>query len=575
MAPNQDNTPPTLWKIVGIRPLWVVIAFVSVILIFFTSRWGSQKYNQSQQVHLLKQAQEFEAKGDFRSAIVTIRRVLQLNPNNLEAVRMLALQAERFNSPVALQWMRRLVELEPGNQTNIILWAKCAIRQGELMVADQILVRIPEKQRQTLEFHRVAGLLAIQMRQYPAAEFHFAKAQLLAPDSKQDRLNLVSIRLLSAKPEVVQNSLAALEQFLADPQLDLEAGRSLLSYYQQRNDTAKQVELSKKVYQLPRARFSDYLTYIQILHNTGSKQFDSELARARALALQKKESIAEMLAWMNARDMAKEAYEWIATLPKEIQQQPAIMLVMAENLTILKKWPELQKLTAKSDWQEMEFLRLAFLARAQREQDMWGLSRAAWRQALTTVGLDNQNRTLLAKMVQSWGWSSEAEEIWLALARNQQGQLGALRALHKLYLSTGDTRRLLKVTEQIYQLMPEDPVIKNNYASLSFLLGHNLSKARELALSNFKAAPKDPVAMATYALSLREDGKLKEAIDLMEQLPANAKKNPTLAAYLGIFLAEAGQKKAAKPYLDLGLQAQGLLPEERELLNAANRKISQ
>jgi len=575
MEPNQDINRPSLWKIVGIRPLWLLIAIFLVIFLFFASRWGSQKYNQSQQVHLLKQAQEFEAKGDFRSAIVTIRRVLQLNPNNPEAVRMLALQADRFNSPVALQWMRRLVELDPGNQNNILLWARCAIRQGELMVADQILLRIPEQQRQTLDFHRVAGQLAIQMRQYPAAEYHFAKAQLLAPDSKQDRLNLASIRLLSAKSDVIQSSLATLEQFLADPQLDIEAGRSLLSYYQQRNDTTKQVELAKKIYQLPRARFSDYLTYIQILHNAGSKQFEPELARAQTLALQKKESVSEMLAWMNARALAKEAYDWAASLPKDIQQQPAVMLVMAETMTILKKWTDLQKLTAKSDWQEMEFLRLAFLSRAQKEQDMWGQSRASWRQALTSVGLDAQNRTLLAKMVQSWGWNSEAEEIWLSLARGQQGQLGALRALHKIYLTTGDSRRLLRVTEQIYLIMPEDPVIKNNYASLSFLLGQNLPKARELATANFKAAPKDAAAIATYALSLREDGKLKEAIDLMEQLPANAKKNPTLAAYLGIFLAEAGQKKAAKPYLDLGVQAQGLLPEERELLNAAIRKLSQ
>lgn len=575
MQQNQDNSPPSLWKIAGIRPLWLVLGLSAVILIFFGARWGSQKYNQSQQIHLIKQAHEFEAKGDYRSAIVTIRRVLQLNPNNLEAVRMLALQADRFNSPVALQWMRRLAELEPGNQTNILLWAKCAIRQGELMVADQILVRIPEQQRQTLEFHRVAGLLAIQMRQYQAAEYHFAKAQLLAPDSKQDRLNLASIRLLSSKPETLQNSLAVLEQFMADPELNIEAGRSLLSYYLQRKDTGKELELARKIYQLPRAQFGDYLLYLEILRNTGSKQFEPEFTRARTLALQKKESISEMLAWMNARGMAKDAFEWASSLPKEAQQLPVIMLTMAETMTILQKWADLQKLTAKTDWQEMEFLRLAFLARSQKEQDMWGLSRASWRQALTSVGLDAQNRTLLAKMVQSWGWNSEAEEIWLSLARSQQGQLGALRALHKIYLSTGDSRRLLKVTEQIYQIMPEDPVIKNNYASLSFLLGQNLSKARELALSNFKLAPKDAAAISTYALSLRMDGKLKEAIDLMEQLPASTKKNPTIAAYLGIFLAEAGQNKAAKPYLDLGAQAQGLLPEERELLNSAIRKVSQ
>ena len=575
MQPNQDQNRPTLWKVIGIRPLWVVVALVVVVILFFGSRWGSRKYSQYQQAHLMQQAKEFESKGDYRSAIVSVRRVLQLNPNNLEAVRMIALQADRFNSPVALQWMRKLVELEPNNQTNILLWAKSALRQGELMVADQILTRIPEKERQTLEFHRVAGMLAIQLKQYPAAEYHFAKAAAKAPENKSDQLNLISIRLLSSKPELVQNSIAKLEEFMADPQLNLEAGRSLLSYYQQKNDLPKQVELSRKIYQLPRARFGDYLTYIQILHNAGNKQFATELARAQNLAKQKKESVSELMAWMNARDLNKEAYDWSKTLPPEFHKEPVVMLVMAENLNNLKKWPELQALTAKTDWQEMEFLRLTFLARAQREQDSWAQARSSWRQALTYIGTDPQNRIMLAKMVQSWGWTTEAEEIWLSLARGQQGQLGALRALHKIYLSTGDSRNLLKVTEQIMQLAPEDPIIKNNYASLSFLLGVNQTKARELAKANYQSAPKDFAAISTYALSLRDEGKLKEAIDLMEKLPAQAKKNPTLAAYMGIFLAEAGQKKAAKPYLDLGITAQGLLPEERDLLNSAIRKLAQ
>lgn len=575
MQSSTDNNRPSLWKVVGIKPAWVVTILIAIPVLFFGSRWGSRKYNEYQERHLLQQAREFEAKGDYRSAIVSIRRILQLNPNNYEAVRMIAYQADRFNSPVALQWMRRLVDLAPDNQTNVLMWAKSALRQGEFMIADQVLSRIPEKQRQTLEFHRVAGMLAIQLKYYPAAEYHFAKAAKLSPDSKQDNLNLASIRLLSSKPELVQNSVAALEQFMSDPDLNLEAGRSLLSYYQQKNDQPKLIDLSRRVYQMPRARFSDYLLHIQILHNAENKQFTVELNRAKTLALQKKESVSEMMAWMNARDLAKEAYEWSKSFPNELKKEPVIMLVVAENLTILKKWPELQTLTAKSDWQELDFFRLAFLARSQKEQDAWSQARSSWRQALTQVGMDPQNRTLLAKMVQSWGWNLEAEEIWLSLSRGQQGQLGALRALHKIYLSNGDSRRLLKTTEQIMQLVPEDPIIRNNFASLSMLLGQNRVKAHEVAKANYVNSPKDFAAIATYALSLRDEGKLKEAIDLMEQLPAQAKKNPTIAAYLGIFLAEAGQKKAAKPYLDLGITAQGLLPEERDLLNSAIRKLAQ
>lgn len=573
MAQNNDPKP-SLWHIAGIRPLWLGVAVVVILAIVIASRWGSAKYDTKQQAHILEQAKAFEAEGDNRSAILSLRRVLQLDPNNIEATRMLALQADRANSPSALTWMKRLADLEPDKIENLVMWAKCALRQNELIAADQVLTRFPASQKDSLEFHRLAGALAIHARVYQAAEFHFVKAAKLNPNGSQEQMNLAIIRLLSSRPEIVTESRNTLERFTKDPTLAYEAAQALLADSLRTKDTAKQLTQSQKVIQLPDSRFGDRLFYLELLRRAKDPRFTTELAALKQKARTDPENASELVVWMNARGQVEDAHKWASTLSAETQATPVMALAMAETLVKLKQWDALHNAIVKAKWQELEFLRYAFLARVQREMNLWGSSRSSWRQALTEVGIDPQSRGLLARIAQGWGWNSEAEDIWWALARGETGRIPALKALHKIYLDNGDSRRLLKVTELIAQLVPDDPVIKNNYAMLSLLLGQNLPKARELARINHEKHPKDPAAASTYAFSLREQGKLPEAVAVMEKLSPEFKKNPGIAAYWGILLAEAGRGKEARPFLELGEKAEGLLPEERELLKAAQAKAA-
>jgi Flp pilus assembly protein TadD len=574
MPTHQDQKPPGLWQIAGIRPLWVILGLLIILALIFGRGWGSKKYELEQQKHLLAQAKEFDAKGDYRSEILTLRRVLQLNPENVEAVRMLALQADRFNSPASLQWMHRLADLEPGNLTNLVMWARSALRQGELIAADQVLQRFAKAQQDSLDYHRLAGALAIQIRNYQAAEYHFAKALKLNPDGSQEQLNLASIRLLSAQPQIVRDSRATLEKLTSDPTLGREAAMALLADYLRQKNVTKQLELALKITEMPGSRFTDRLMYLDLLRKSKDKRFTTELAATKEIARKENLNASELVAWMNSRGLSQEAYDWVATLPDKDRISPAMGLAYAESLTQLKKWEELLPLATKSNWQELDFLRLAFQARAQREMNLWGSSRSSWRQAMASVGIDPHSRSLLAKLAQGWEWNSEAEEIWWVLARGETGRIPALKALHRIYHDTGDSRSLLRVTVMINELLPEDPVIMNNYAMLSLLLGQNLPKAKELAHMNYKQHPDDPAAISTYAFSLREEGKLNEALAVMDKLSPEVKKIPAMAAFWGILLTEAGRVNEARPFLELGRKAEDSLPEEKELLKAALAKAA-
>ncbi|HEY1169988.1 MAG TPA: hypothetical protein VGH19_01345 [Verrucomicrobiae bacterium] len=571
--PNEHDPKPTLWNIAGIRPLWLgiflIVAAVTAVGVYL----GKAKYQQKQLSSLLAQAKAAEAKGDHRSALVSLRRALQLAPDHIEATRMMALQADRHNSPVTPVWMQKLVELEPANPTNLVMWARSAMRQGDMLTADQVLRRFPKEHKETLSYHRLAGAFAVQARQYQAAEYHFAKAAKMNPEDPREQLNLSTIRLLSSRPEIVRESLATLEKLTSHPELGKEAAQALLADELRHKNAPKQLELARKIISMPDARFADRLMYLELLLRNKDPQFSAELAAAKKKALENSTSKPELIAWLNARDMAQEAYEWTKTLPAKDLEMPALAMTAAETLVKLKSWDELLTQTRKGSWEELEFMRFAFLARAQRELNLWGTSRSSWRQATSSLGLDTQSRTLLAKMAQGWGWYSEAEEIWLALSRYDTTRIPALKSLHKIYLATGNTRSLLKITETIAQLVPDDPVIKNNYAMLSLLLGQNIPKAKELARLNHEKFPKDAAATSTYAMALREDGKLKEAVALMETLPTETRKMPAIAGYWGVLLVEAGRGKEALPYLEAGIQEENLVPEERELMKSALAKI--
>src|SRR5579859_473832 len=85
------------------------------------------RYRQYKQSRGMRQARGFLAAGDFANASVSARRVLQVNPRNVEACGFMARLAQLARSPSAIDWHRRIVEIDPtiGNRLEL---AACALR---------------------------------------------------------------------------------------------------------------------------------------------------------------------------------------------------------------------------------------------------------------------------------------------------------------------------------------------------------------------------------------------------------------------------------------------------------------
>lgn len=575
MTDRQQNKAdaPRWFDVLGLNPRKLGLALL-VVTVLTAGVWqGARYYRQKKLAHLEHQAVQFLAQGDYKSAILSARQVFKINDASIPATRVMAETAEKLRSPAALLWRKRLSELAPDDVENDLAWANASLRMGELVSADRALSRVPEKSRNTLRYHEIAAALAIAVKKYPAAEYHFVLATRLDPTNQAARLNLASIRLLSSKPEIVKESRATLRSLAKDPELGATALRSLFSDARSHTNRAEMLSLAMELHSRPDAGLGDQLMFLDTLLLLKDTRFRGELNQLQKRIATRPGEISELANWMNKHDLAPDVLIWINSFPPGMQQTLPLPIIVADAHVYLKHWPFLAEWLNKQDWKELNFLRLAYAARAGRELQDWTGSRNLWRQAVSASRGEYQSLHMLGGLTASWGMTSEAEEVWWLIARGNTGQLPALESLFRLYSGTKDTRRMLRVFVRIYELNTADLVAKNNVASLSLLLNQDLDYAEKLAEENYRAQPQNTAFAATYAFSLHKQGRTKEGLDVLNKIPAGQLRIPALATYYGILLSAAGQPQKAVPYLDIAEKSGQLLPPEAALVAAARQQV--
>src|SRR5258708_8641122 len=75
--------------------------------------YGLPAYGEYKESRCWRQAGAFLRAGDLANTSLSARQVLQLNPKNVEACRIIAELAESSYSPAAVDWRQRIAELAP------------------------------------------------------------------------------------------------------------------------------------------------------------------------------------------------------------------------------------------------------------------------------------------------------------------------------------------------------------------------------------------------------------------------------------------------------------------------------
>ena len=556
---SNAPSPPRRW----LKPVIIVVVLGALTV------GGFLIYRTYEPDRLTRRARGYVASGDYRNAVLTVRRALTINPASRSASRLMAEITEELQVPDAIDWRRRVAELNPGSAPDALAWADTALRMQKSAAAEQALAAVPEAERNTATYQSKAGTLALSSGKWQEARKYYAEALRLEPNNELHQYNNATLQLQSPDPAERKAGAETLDRLAKSGRVQTFARRSLVTRLCREEKWDQALQHSAELVKDNAAQFGDHLIHLQLLHRSASPDFPKTLAANQERAQSHSESAALMLNWMRMHGFAPDAVSWARSIKPEAANNPRVSAALADCLVETRDWEALRKLTEETNWAQDEPLRLAYLARALREQQDLEGSRARWTAATSLAVKNRESATRLAYLATRWNWSAEAREtLWAAV--DSPGPQWALQMLHRLCQAEGDTNGLLRVASRFVDLDPTNDPARNNVAMLSLLLGRDTASALATARELHEKKPADPVFASTYAYALHVNGQSGEGLAILKKLPPEQLREPGTAAYYGVLLAATGSTAEAHPYLDLAKSAP-LLPEEKALVESARR----
>jgi thioredoxin-like negative regulator of GroEL len=498
---------------------------------------------------------------------------LQINPESVEACRIMAAVSEKSGLRAALDWRRRVMELGKATPNDLILLARVAVRFDDRSTADVAMSRLPESAKETAEYHALLADIALAQRDMPELERQLTAAARLDPANKDYAMRLAAVRLIGSDADARADGKKKLAAMQNDPALRRDATRYLAEDALRQNNTLTALELARQLDSYPEKTFADkifLLTALDAAKDSGFQAFFEEMKTSSAAD---PERAAALLTWMNLHKRAAECIAWSATFPPEVSGQHRVQIALSDSFVAMKDWTGLQRLVNSGNWGTVDFLRNALHARALREMGNEADFASQWNEALKKVAADTRQALILAETVKNWGWRAEAIEMFWVLAKDPVKGEDALRALYSYFARNKDTENLYRVLLHQIELHPNDRNVQNNFAQLSLLLNLNALRAQKTAKEVYEKDPKNPAYVSTYAFALHTQGETKKALGVLETLSAEQLHEPGVAAYYGIMLAATGDQARAAEFLDLGEKG-NLLPQEKTLIEKARRSLA-
>jgi tetratricopeptide (TPR) repeat protein len=437
-----------------------LLRFLPILILLLAASCTRDPKVQAQQA--LENANKFFAKARYREAAIMYRRALQKDGRFGEAYYRLALtEIKLTNYGEALKWLRRAVELQPNNTDAITKLADLYL-QGALSVTSQrtmLLSEVKELSERLLKLnpdsfdgHRLKGQVALLSKDAPGAIAEFEKANKVNPN--QPSLVLVYFTALTYNNQFPQAEKLA-QEFIDKNKTDARMYDLLyVQYARQNNVAAAEALLREKVANNPTQ--SKYLVQLAGHYFFTGKKAEME-ATIRQLADEKKFPEGHLMAgdfyYFRLRDIddAKAQFEaGIKAFPKD-------------KATYQKRLVELYATSGKN--QEANDLLKAVLTDNPKDNDAIAMRAALM---LTTGNRDQINQA--ANDLQALVTRSPTNHLYhfnLARALIAKGDIDGARLqleesiklrsdftaariiLGRLYLAKGDPAKALKESEGV------------------------------------------------------------------------------------------------------------------------------
>ncbi len=549
-----------------------ILTLLLIVVVLGAGGWyGRKGFKLLTERRLIAQAETSLAKQDFKSAMLCLQRVLQVNPRSGPAVRLMADMLEGVDARAALSWRVRLVEREPGNVTNRLRWAQTALRANEPASAAQALDGIAPGERGSVWFQMLSGDLAATRGKLAEAEQRYSDALRFDPANTSIQLKLCQVRLASTNGAVIEQARAALERLASNPVVRLNALRDLAAEAVARTNSSRATEYARQLAVEPGASFSDKLNYLQLLKATQSAQFTPYLGELQSRATNSVIAF-ELARWMAGAQGPTNTLRWLQSLPQPILTNQPLQLLVTDCQIALQDWRGLLETVQKQDWRETEFYRVALEALALRSLDQRTLGDYSWKKSLRACSSRLDALSRLAQVSAAWGWNEEHKQVLQEIVTRFPKEKWAADQLFTLLYQEGDTSALERLVTKIAEADPRDLRFKNNLANLYLLRKTELEKAHRLAREAYLGTTNNPFMACTYAYSLLMQNRETEAVEVIGKIDQRFLNISSVAAYYGIVQAQTGHKAEAREALSRAETAP-LLPEEKELVRLAKSRL--
>jgi Flp pilus assembly protein TadD len=548
-----------------------VTVFCLLLLLGFGGYFSLTAFQSWQVRRLLAEANALVKEGNYDRASLAARRVLELDPENADAMRVIARLAESAGLRNAVELWRRVTELSGYAEGDVTSWARCAIRFGDASVASKALDRMPEHGKGMAQYHALRSDVALIRHDLVTREKELLEARRIDPQDKKVELALAALHLAANDIATHENGVRELTDLCADASLRRDALHGLADDALRRNDITHALKYGRELDRLPNCDFSDHLLLLSILKAAADPQMQPVLEQLEVDAAADLSKISALMAWMNAHKSSTQVVVWAKTLPAAMLRQRAVPLNVADALIATGDWNGLLEFCAAAKWETVDYIRNALMAKALRETGRD--STQQWNEALSKINPRSQQIFALAELAQKWGWEKEALDLWWLAAKAPNQAEKTLRILYDFYAGRQDTAELYRVLVRLEKMHPNDWAIGNNLAQISLLLHLEPDRAFRLAHEVHQQQPKNVDFAATYAFALYLQGDVKKASQVIGGFSETELERPQIAAYYGVILAGNGDFSRAAKFLDLGAKA-NLLPEERKLVEKAQLTIA-
>lgn len=518
----------------------------------------------------LQDAERYESEGDRRSAMLTLEQVNRLHPMDAEARRRLAAFYERIGEFESLTVWKEAVDLEPDNPQGHLGLAQAALRFGDRELARRHLQHVSLTPSQSAEYYRLRAALALLDGDLDVQEENLAQLSRLEPADERVRLNLATIRLRDPHGPRAEAARVVLLELARNDRIRIRAVVELISDVVRRwptpgaeRDAALRTLAGRLTPpQGPQLGLPSQLNHVDRLVDYAMQQPDPTV-----------EDVIVLANWMSVNGQTGAALQWIDLLPAQLTGHDTMKKAAAGLAIRVGDWARLRGLLLAGAWGKVPAAAVeqVFRARDQAGSPPAAGVRPGWPAALEAAKASPAGLRMLLRLTETWAWPAEQRQVLHAIARTFPRETWAWRRLISLALARSDSDQLWQVYLQWRLTMPGDPVVQVESSVMGYLLSRRRVPPTTETAELLGRRPDDPGAAVAHALALRREGRLAEAVAVLDARPRAAFVEPRHALAAGVILAEAGRPADSDELLE-HTRGTGLLPEEQALLNAARER---